>query len=379
MLRKFRTGACLLLRRRFHNTRFIAITGSCGKTSATHFLGKILSDYFPTHVGVKNNCISAIMITLRDARRRHRFVVQETGISAPGMMSPSVRLLRPDIGIVTTVGQDHHTSFRTLEATAAEKGILIESLPESGTAVLNADDSHVLAMGKRTRAAILTYGLSESADVRAASIRAVWPDRLSLTVIFRGEQVRIETNLFGDLVVPSILSAVAGALVCGVSLSQCAESLKGIEAVPRRMSVHRNRSGVWFVDDSYKAPFWSVEKAIMQVKDVLAPRKTLVMGSFSDTPGSDSSKYRAMARLGLQIADRVIFVGGKAVYIKKMMMPGTEGRLYAFDTTEPVYDLLVQTALPDELVLIKSNDSERLDILISRCQADGEDAESCRD
>jgi UDP-N-acetylmuramoyl-tripeptide--D-alanyl-D-alanine ligase len=122
-----------------------AVAGSCGKTSATHFLGKILSDCAPCFVGVNENTRKATLKNLAKTRTRYRFFVQEAGVTQPGDMARNISLLRPNIGIVTTIGQDHYTSFRTLDATAAEKGVLIESLPNSGTAVLNADDPHVSA------------------------------------------------------------------------------------------------------------------------------------------------------------------------------------------------------------------------------------------
>ena len=50
-------------------------------------------------------------------------------------MSEPLRLLNPQIGIVTTIGGDHYTAFRTLEATALEKGKLVEGLPPEGTAI----------------------------------------------------------------------------------------------------------------------------------------------------------------------------------------------------------------------------------------------------
>ena len=93
-------------------------------------------------------------------------------------MKKNVSLLRPNIGIVTTIGKDHYTSFRTLDATAVEAGDLIKSLPDFGTAVLNADDPHVVGMQHLTNAKVLTYGLSEHADVQASDIKSSWPERL---------------------------------------------------------------------------------------------------------------------------------------------------------------------------------------------------------
>jgi UDP-N-acetylmuramoyl-tripeptide--D-alanyl-D-alanine ligase len=358
------------LRSRIHRFRYLsrsdvfALTGSCGKTSATHFLGKIMSDSGSCYVGIHRNSADAIRKNLRKIDRSYRFFVQETGVASPGDMKQNVIELHPNIGIVTTIGQDHFTSFRTLEATAAEKGVLIESLPKNGTAVLNADDPLVLSMRQRTRAKVLTYGISEQADVQASDIRSTWPARLSLTVTYRGESVRIETGLFGDLVTTALLGAVGGALAAGMSLEQCAISLKGIESFPGRLSIHRSIGGAWILKDTVKAPYWSVEKVIGLMKDAVAPRKTIMLGSFSDTGAGNSRRYRAMARLALEVADRVIFVGKNARHIQKMITPQLERRLFALDCMETACSYLQDNSLENELVLLKSSSKSHLERIL---------------
>jgi UDP-N-acetylmuramoyl-tripeptide--D-alanyl-D-alanine ligase len=363
MVRRLRA---VLVGRLFHLSRaeILAVTGSCGKTSATHFLGKILSDCGSSYVGVHRNSARSIVKTLRKIRTSYRYFLHEAGVAFPGDMKKIVSVLRPNIGIVTTIGLDHYTSFRTLEGTSAEKGVLIESLPKTGVAVLNADDPHVLAMARRTPAKVLTYGVSDRADVRAADIRAVWPERLSLTVTYRGESVRISTGLFGDLLTTSLLAAVAGALAAGISLKQCAASLNGIESFHARLSIHSGPRGAWILKDTVKAPFWSIEKVISMMKNAQAPRKTIVFGSFSDTGGSVSRKYRAAARQALEAADRVIFAGAKTVHIREMVTPEIEGRLLTIDCMETACRFLSENCVENELVLLKSNSDFHLERMI---------------
>src|SRR3546814_17218271 len=93
-----------------------------------------------------------------------------------------LRLVRPSIGVVTTIGDDHHKAFGSREAIAAERGKLIAALPAEGTAVLNADDPLVWAMRQRCKGRVIRYGLGEGADLPARAIRSRWPERLSLPV-----------------------------------------------------------------------------------------------------------------------------------------------------------------------------------------------------
>lgn len=354
----------------FLGSDVISITGSCGKTSATYFLSKIVREHAFCYVGIRKNTAKGIKKNIRKVRSRYRFYLQECGVAYPGDMKKIVSSLRPKIGVVTTIGRDHHTSFRTLEGTAAEKGILIESLPRSGTAVLNADDPYVLGMVQKTRARVLSYGLSDKADVRGSDILASWPHRLSLSVNFQDETVRLDTGLFGDLLVTSLLAAIAGGIALGFSLEQCVASLRGVEAFPARLSIHQSSKGAWIIRDTVKAPFWSVEKVLLLFKDAVAPRKTIVIGSFSDTPGSDSGKYRRMARVALDVADRVVFVGSKSIYIKKMQTPMLKNRLFVYESLRDACLFLASTTMENELVLLKSNINSHLERLIVG-QSDG--------
>lgn len=361
IIRRFRAR---LKRKRLRETTVLAVTGSCGKTTTTSFLGKVLSDHCHGFVGIRDNDENSIMRNLKKVKRSDRFFLQEVSGEAPGAMTRKVKVLCPDIGIVTTIGQDHYRSFRTLEATAREKGALIESLPAHGFAVLNADDPHVANMAKRAKARVLTYGLSEGADVRATDVESCWPKRLSMTITYQGQSVRLETNLFGDLLIPSVLGAVAGALAVGMDLKRCVDSLTGIESFPRRMSIHQSPQGAWFVNDAGKAPFWGVAKVLALLAHVNAPRVTVVFGTFSDTKGADSDKYRQTARQALKIADRVCFVGPKAAYVRKRITPELEGRLFVMESAQAAIRHLREDVIKDELILIKSANRDHLERLI---------------
>ena len=361
IVRRFRGR---LKRMSLRKTTVLAVTGSCGKTTTTAFLGKILSDHDNGFVGIHENDENSVMRNLNCVRQSDRFFLQEVSGDTPGIMARNVKVLRPEIGIVTTIGQDHYRNFRTLDATAKEKGTLIEALPECGVAVLNADDPHVVAMAQRAKAKVLTYGVSDGADVRATDIEANWPRRLSMTITYQGERVRLETNLFGDLLIPSVLGAVAGALAVGIDLSQCVRSLTSVESFPRRMSIHQSPRGAWFINDAGKAPFWGVPKVLSLMENVTAPRTTMVFGTFSDVRGADSDKYRQMARDALKVVDRVLFVGPKAFYIRKRITPELEERLLMMESAQDVARYLSEDVVRDELVFIKSGNRDHLERLI---------------
>ena len=155
-------------------------------------------------------------------------------------------MLKPQIGVVTTIGDDHISALGSREAIAAEKGKLISALPKHGTAILNADDHLVLAMQSRCKGRILTYGFSPDAMLRAEDIRDDWPDRLSLTVLHDGQSVRVQTQFCGAHLVPSVLAAMAVGQAMGVSLQSAAAALKDLPPVQGRMCPVDSPDGVTF-------------------------------------------------------------------------------------------------------------------------------------
>ena len=231
--------------------------------------------------------------------------------------------------MITTVGSDHYRKYRSLEATAKEKGILAEVVPGDGTVILNADDPHVSAMAARCRGRVVTYGLSPDADIRGTQVSSAWPDRLALTVVHGDQSVRITSKLVGAHWTTSILAAVACGIACGLDLQACADAITKFEPVPGRYSVHQIAGGPVYVLD-HKAVDWTIPAAFAFMATAQASRKTIVLGTISDYPGAASRRYRRVARQALDVADRVVFVGPQSAHVSKLRQGEVRDRLFAF-------------------------------------------------
>lgn len=347
-------GAATVRRLRLRHMTFVGVTGSCGKTTTTLLTGAILSANAACHVKAGGNTERAVRRTLLKIDPATRFCVHEVAAYAPGHMARSVKILRPQIGVVTMVGSDHYRRFRGPEGVAREKATLIEALPRTGTAILNTDDPHTRAMASRTRAKILMFGCAAEADIRAADISSAWPDRLRLTVIHGKQAEQISTRLVGEHWVPSVLAAICCGIACGVALKDCARVIEALEPGFGRYSVHGVPGGPAYILD-YKASYWTIASSLEFVRTARAPRKTIVFGSISDHPGSSSKHYRRVAREALEVADRVVFVGPQSGHVEKLRTNDLRERLFSFLTVYQASTYLAETSLPQELIVIKSS------------------------
>jgi len=376
LARVYRAGLGLLGR-----PCFVGITGSCGKTLTKELIAAILATRSRCRKSNKlMNGPMPVAETILTTFPWHRYCVHEIASGGPGTLIRSMKVLHPHVGVVTHVNRDHFTRFRSLEATAAEKAVMVECLPPEGTALLNADDPYVLAMRDRTKAHVVTYGFSPEATVRAEDVTSIWPARLSLTAVYGDERERVRTLLLGEHWAHAVLASLATVLAMGVPLQDAARAIETVEPVEGRMSPHETSDGIIFIRDDWKAPLWTIAASLQFMSTAHARRKVVVIGTISDYPGDSARKYRSVARQALEVADKVLFVGQMAHCAIRVRSHPDDDRVMAFDSLYDLELFLREYLAQGDLVLLKG--SSRADhlqrLVLSRT---GENAcwrESCR-
>jgi UDP-N-acetylmuramyl pentapeptide synthase len=349
-------------RRRVAGVTFVAVTGSAGKTTTKDLIAAVLGS---RHRGTKSpgthNSAHWVSHTVLGARRGDGFCVHELGATGPGSLDDPIALVRPRVAVVTNVGGDHRSAFRTLEATAAEKAKVVHAVPRAGIAVLNADDPRVLAMAGSCRGRVLTYGLRPDALVRAESVRSSWPDRLAFTVIHGEQRVAVQTRLCGVHWIHACLAAISTGIGLGVPLPVATAALAAVDPLPGRYQP-AEAAGVTFIRDEFKASLWSIAPALEFLRDARVPRRVLVLGTISDYSGRASQVYADVARQALEVADEVVFVGPQALRSGGARSHPKGAALRAFASIRDAHRHLSATLVPGDLVLLKG--SQRADHLL---------------
>ena len=296
--------------------RVIGITGSIGKTTTKEAVAAALSQRYATLRSAGNyNSEIGLPLTLMNLQAQHERAVLEMGMYDLGEIALLCRIARPQVGVVTNVGPAHLERLGTIERIAQAKAELVEALPSDGVAVLNGDDARVRAMGQRTDARVITFGLGSG--------NSVWADDISSCGL---EGVRFQAHLaqeafvgieprsrslklatLGRHTVHAGLAAVAVALLEGLTWEEVEQGLLaqgyGLRLVPKR-----GMRGATLLDDTYNASPASVGAAL----DVLAElpgRRVAALGDMRELGSYEARAHREVGRRCAQVVDVLVTVG----------------------------------------------------------------------
>lgn len=249
----------------------IGVTGSAGKTTTKDVIAEMLSTEMRTGktVGNLNNHVGVPLSLLR-LDESARVAVIEMGMNHAGEIRHLSAIARPNHGVVTNVGYAHIESFESIEGIAAAKQELIDALPPEGTAVLNADDARVKAMGRGRKA--LLYGTSAEADVRAEDV-----EFLEEGAKFRVGPVRFETALSGRHSVLNILAGLAVARIYEIPPERLVDAVRNLKPGKMRGETFRHR-GILVLDDCYNSNPDAAKAMLDVLRDTPARRRIAVLG-----------------------------------------------------------------------------------------------------
>jgi UDP-N-acetylmuramate--alanine ligase len=211
--------------------RGIAIAGTHGKTTTTSLAASLLAEagMDPTFVigGVLNACGSNAKLG------QGEFLLAEADES-----DGSFLLLQPTIALITNIDRDHLESYKNSYENLKEAFLeFLHHLPFYGAAILCIDDPNVAALIPQLGRAVVTFGISDSADIRATNIRQDGRNMsFSVQLPQPSEPIEVKINLPGIHNVRNALGAIAVTWEIGIEVGAVVDCLREFKGVGRRFA-----------------------------------------------------------------------------------------------------------------------------------------------
>jgi len=267
--------------------RVIGVTGSVGKTSTKDFIAAALSSELIVSASERSfNNDQGLPVTLLNAADNAQALVLEMGMRGFGEIARLCSIAQPTIGVVTAVAAAHTERVGGIEGVARAKAELVQALPQSGYAILNADDERVREMRKLTQAQVLTYGVHESADIRIIKCDLDEMARASVSATTPWGSVSWAMSVPGAHMALNAAAAVAVAGVCGVDIHHAATALEQTSVSPMRMQVITTDDGMTIINDAYNANPASMRAALDTLVGIKASRHVVIAGQMAELADS---------------------------------------------------------------------------------------------
>ena len=341
---------------------FVQVTGSVGKTTTKEMLAAVLGAKLRVLKTPENfNNDIGTPLTLLGLGPEHQAAVIETGMNHFGEIAYLGEMVRPDIAVISNIGDAHIEYLGSREGILKAKCEIFEHLKADGVAILNGDDALLDTVTLPQR--IVRCGQSEHCETRISDIVDHGVDGITCTVTTSRDTYALTIPAPGEHMAYSASMAVAVGEELGLSREEIVRGVAAYEPTGSRMRVIRLPGGRVLLDDCYNANPQSVTAALEVLGRTDCERRVAVLGDMGELGDlTDQAHFNAGALAAMLGIDFVIAIGSKAARIADgAAMSG--GDVVHFATKEEALHTVREQLRPNTSMLIKASHSMRFERL----------------
>ena len=328
----------------------VQITGSAGKTTTKEMVASVLSQKFSTLKTEANfnNAIGTPQTLLR-LDDTHEAAVIETGMNHFDEIRYLGDMVRPDVAIITNVGDAHvenlgGTRLGVLQA----KSEIFDNLNPDGLAILNGDDALLRELHPNFRTVLC--GKGENCHVRVSDIVERGIEGMDCTITTEKNTYAVHIPSPGAFMIYPASMAVAVGEHLGLTAEEIVRGIAAYTSVGSRMRVVRKDSRI-IIDDCYNANPQAMAQALETLAKTDVPRRMAVLGDMGELGALTEQAHREIGALTAKLGiDTVVAVGEKS----RAILAGNGDALW-FATLEEALPTIVEQFTDGTAVLVKAS------------------------
>jgi UDP-N-acetylmuramoyl-tripeptide--D-alanyl-D-alanine ligase len=282
----------------------IAVTGSVGKTSTKEALRRVLGAQGPTHASAASfNNHWGVPLSLARCPASVRFAIFEIGMNHAGEIEPLVKMVRPQVAIITTVEPVHLEFFAGIEAIADAKAEIFEGVEPGGAVVLNRDNAQFDRLQRRAQelgiSRVVSFGIEEKSDARLLDL-SLHSACSAVRADILGHDVTYKIGMPGRHMAMNSLAVLAAASLAGADLALAALALSQIEPAAgrgARRTLELASGEATLIDESYNANPASMAAALNVLgQAAVGPhgRRIAVLGDMLELGATSPALHRGL-------------------------------------------------------------------------------------
>ena len=258
----------------------IGITGSYGKTTTKYILNSILSKKYNVCMSPHsfNTSMGLCKVVDKYLEPYHEVMIAEMGASETGDINYLCKFIKPSMGIITGISNQHLRTFFSMNNIKNTKYELVKNVEKQDNAfmVFNGTNEIVEEFYTKCKCDKNIIGTKKDCDIVFSNVK------LSLTgttfdITYNKNTYTVKTNLIGQGVVQDICMAMCIALRLEMQIEDIIDAIKDIKQISHRLEV-KNENDYTILDDSYNSNTFGYKQALEMLS--IAKGKKIIV-----TPG----------------------------------------------------------------------------------------------
>lgn len=338
----------------------VGITGSVGKTSTKEMIASVLSQRYNVlkTEGNFNNEVGLPLTILR-IRDEHKVAVVEMGINHFGEMHRLSEIAKPDICVITNIGQCHLEFLGSREGILKAKSEIFDFMNPEGYVCLNGDDDMLCTVKEVHGHKPVTYGLSMKNDVYVTSVKSNGILGSKASVYLNDATFDVEIPLPGEHMVMNALAATCVGDLLGLKQEEIARGIESAKAVGGRSNliVLKDRK---ILDDCYNANPVSM-KAAIDLLSLSDTRKVAILGDMFELGDGCEEMHAGIGNYAVEKDIDVLVCVGElsshmfdAATLKRTELK-KDVQIHYMTNTQEVIEKIDSILMKDDTILVKAS------------------------
>lgn len=264
--------------------RTIGITGSNGKTIVKEWLAQLLNTKYKVSKSPKSyNSQLGVPLSIWGQNELNNLAIYEAGISKPDEMSRLEKMINPEIGVLTHLGDAHQSNFKSLEEKLREKLRLFihsEALITKFSLVAKYNNAFNDLKNENQNLQVITWSETDESDIKI-QFEAIGS---TLNIDYKDQNWKIRVASSESTYIENLSHCIAALLAMGENLADYISGLESLSSIEMRLEIIEGNYNTTLINDTYNADIDSLKIALQFLNQQAANSpKSIILSEIIDT------------------------------------------------------------------------------------------------
>ncbi|HLN20107.1 MAG TPA: bifunctional UDP-N-acetylmuramoyl-tripeptide:D-alanyl-D-alanine ligase/alanine racemase [Bacteroidales bacterium] len=340
----------------YHRKKFlspvIAVTGSTGKTIVKEWLADIIGQVLPVVRSPKSyNSQIGVPLSVLKLSEKYKIGVFEAGISMPGEMENLKRIIDPEIGVITNIGEAHSENFPGKDVKASEK---LKLFTGAGKIIFPFDDetirTHIINDKLLASKDLFSWSFNDrNARLHVKRVPAKDGSML-LKIFFEGTDYQFTIPFIDRASVENSITVAATCFALGIDPAIIGSGLQNLASVAMRMDLKNGINNCRLIEDFYNSDPGSLDMAVEFLRSHKGRKTALILSDFVQSGRPEADLYGEVADLVRRTGINRFIGIGKALFRNSSLFKDSSK---FYESTDDFISDIGSQNFRNEIILLK--------------------------